>query len=264
MANQRTMAELLRVPTEGYAEAIVVAPILAEHFELKRSLINMMTSDQFFGLEKDNPHDHICWFNKITSIIKYKDVPNSAIKLMHFPFSLAGQPVVGNGYPTKVGFADECQCCEERWGGCWGRGEIECCLDLVGAEAGEGLCVGAGGKCGVVGMLKFGVCAGVVGAGCRWASGREGMNVGLGLSWGGYFQIPIDPQDQKITTFICPYGTFAYCRMPFGLCNALGTFQRCMMAIFHDMIEKTMEVFMDDFSVFRDRFDSCLSNLEKC
>ncbi|GKB49354.1 reverse transcriptase domain-containing protein [Tanacetum coccineum] len=65
----------------------------------------------------------------------------------------------------------------------------------------------------------------------------------------GYFQIPIDPNDQEKTTFTCPYGTFAYRRMPFGLCNAPGTFQRCMMAIFHDMIEKTMEVFMDDFSV---------------
>ncbi|GJZ10724.1 reverse transcriptase domain-containing protein [Tanacetum coccineum] len=79
----------------------------------------------------------------------------------------------------------------------------------------------------------------------------------------GYFQIPIDPQDQEKTTFTCPYGTFAYHRMLFGLCNALGTFQRCLMAIFHDMIEKTMEVSMDDFSVFGDSFDSCLSNLEK-
>ncbi|GJZ56932.1 reverse transcriptase domain-containing protein [Tanacetum coccineum] len=60
----------------------------------------------------------------------------------------------------------------------------------------------------------------------------------------GYFQILIDPQDQEKTTFTCPYGTFAYRRMPFVLCNAPGTFQRCMMAIFHDMIEKTMEVFM--------------------
>nr|GEW46529.1 hypothetical protein [Tanacetum cinerariifolium] len=59
MADQRTMTELLCAPTEGYAEAIVVPPILAEHFELKHSLINMMTSDQFFRLEKDNPHDHI-------------------------------------------------------------------------------------------------------------------------------------------------------------------------------------------------------------
>ncbi|GJS10925.1 reverse transcriptase domain-containing protein [Tanacetum coccineum] len=61
-----------------------------------------------------------------------------------------------------------------------------------------------------------------------------------------YFQIPIDSKDQEKTTFTCPYGTFAYRRMPFGLCNAPGTFQRCMMAIFYDMIEKTMEVFMDD------------------
>nr|GEZ72824.1 reverse transcriptase domain-containing protein [Tanacetum cinerariifolium] len=79
----------------------------------------------------------------------------------------------------------------------------------------------------------------------------------------GYFQISIDPKDQENTTFTCPYGTFAYCRMPFGLCNAPGTFQRCMMAIFHDMIEKTMEVFMDDFSVFGNSFQSCLSHLEK-
>nr|GFA25916.1 reverse transcriptase domain-containing protein [Tanacetum cinerariifolium] len=59
MADNRTMAELLRAPIEGYVDAIVVPPILAEQFELKHSLINMMTSDQFFELEKDNQHDHI-------------------------------------------------------------------------------------------------------------------------------------------------------------------------------------------------------------
>nr|GFA27846.1 reverse transcriptase domain-containing protein [Tanacetum cinerariifolium] len=78
----------------------------------------------------------------------------------------------------------------------------------------------------------------------------------------GYFQIPIDTKDQEKTTFTCLYGTIAYKRMPFGLCNAPGTFQRCMMAIFHDMIEKTMEVFMDDFSVFENSFSTCLTNLE--
>nr|GEW85019.1 hypothetical protein [Tanacetum cinerariifolium] len=61
MTDQRTTTELLRAPTEGYAEAILVPSILAEQFELKHSLINMMTTDQFFGLEKDNPHDHIRW-----------------------------------------------------------------------------------------------------------------------------------------------------------------------------------------------------------
>nr|GFB00134.1 reverse transcriptase domain-containing protein [Tanacetum cinerariifolium] len=79
----------------------------------------------------------------------------------------------------------------------------------------------------------------------------------------GYFQIPIDPKDQEKTMFTCPYGTFAYKRMLFGLCNAPGTFQRCMMAIFHDMIEQTMEVFMDDFSVFGNSFSTCLTNLKR-
>nr|GEY75109.1 reverse transcriptase domain-containing protein [Tanacetum cinerariifolium]GEY75116.1 reverse transcriptase domain-containing protein [Tanacetum cinerariifolium] len=79
----------------------------------------------------------------------------------------------------------------------------------------------------------------------------------------GYFQIPIDPKDQEKTTFTCPYGTFAYHRMAFGLCNAPSTFQMCMMAIFHDMIENTMEVFMDDFSVFGNSFETCLSHLDK-
>nr|GEY52105.1 reverse transcriptase domain-containing protein [Tanacetum cinerariifolium] len=63
----------------------------------------------------------------------------------------------------------------------------------------------------------------------------------------GYLQIPIDLQDQENTTFMYPYGTLSYHRMPFSLCNSLGTFQRCMMAIFYDMIEKMMEMFMDDF-----------------
>nr|GEU87874.1 reverse transcriptase domain-containing protein [Tanacetum cinerariifolium] len=78
-----------------------------------------------------------------------------------------------------------------------------------------------------------------------------------------HFQILINPQDQDKTTYTCPYGTFAYRHMPFGLCNALGAFQRCMMAIFHHMIKETMEVFMNDLSVFGDSFSLCLSHLDK-
>ncbi|XP_057251811.1 uncharacterized protein LOC130591881 [Beta vulgaris subsp. vulgaris] len=81
--------------------------------------------------------------------------------------------------------------------------------------------------------------------------------------YSGFFQIPIHPADQEKTTFTYPYGTFAYRRMPFGLCNAPATFQRCMMAIFSDFIENIMEVFMDDFSVYGSDFDVCLHNLSK-
>ena len=79
--------------------------------------------------------------------------------------------------------------------------------------------------------------------------------------YSGYNQIAIAPEDQENTTFTCPYGTFAFRRMPFGLCNAPGTFQRCMMAIFSDMVERTIEIFMDDFSVMGNSFDNCLENL---
>nr|GEX83061.1 DNA-directed DNA polymerase [Tanacetum cinerariifolium] len=75
--------------------------------------------------------------------------------------------------------------------------------------------------------------------------------------------IPIDPQNQDNTTFTYPYGMLAYRRMPFGLCNTPGMFERCMMAIFHDMFEETIEVFMDDFLIFGDFFSSCLSHLDK-
>nr|GEY02045.1 reverse transcriptase domain-containing protein [Tanacetum cinerariifolium] len=70
MSNQRTMAELLQAPTEGYGDAIVILAILAENFELKHGLLNLVTSKLFCGFEKEDPHAHIRWFNKITSTIK--------------------------------------------------------------------------------------------------------------------------------------------------------------------------------------------------
>ncbi|CAN6718908.1 unnamed protein product [Malus baccata var. baccata] len=79
--------------------------------------------------------------------------------------------------------------------------------------------------------------------------------------YSGYNQIVIAPDDQEKTTFTCPFGTFAYRRMPFGLCNAPATFQRCMVSIFFDYVERIIEIFMDDFSVFGSSFDNCLDNL---
>ncbi|KAJ9689244.1 hypothetical protein PVL29_014756 [Vitis rotundifolia] len=80
--------------------------------------------------------------------------------------------------------------------------------------------------------------------------------------YSGYFQIEIAVEDQEKTTFICPFETYAYRRMSFGLCNTPTTFQRCMLSIFSDMVERIMEVFMDDITVYGSAFDECLVNLE--
>ena len=79
--------------------------------------------------------------------------------------------------------------------------------------------------------------------------------------YSGYNQIAIASEDQEKTTFTCPYGTFAFRRVPFRLCNAPDTFQHCKMVIFPYMVEKRIEVFMDNFSVLGNSFDNCLENL---
>lgn len=78
-----------------------------------------------------------------------------------------------------------------------------------------------------------------------------------------YYQIPIYPDDQSKTTFTCPYRIYAYRRISFGLCNALASFQRCMMSIFSYMIKDIMEVFIDEFFVYGKTFDQCLENLDR-
>ena len=79
--------------------------------------------------------------------------------------------------------------------------------------------------------------------------------------YSGYFQIESAADDQDKTTFTCPFGTYAYRRMPFGLCNTPATFQRCMLSIFSDMVERIMEVYMDDITVYEESFDECLIHL---
>nr|GEU82769.1 reverse transcriptase domain-containing protein [Tanacetum cinerariifolium] len=91
MADNRTMAALLQAPTEGYEDAIVIFKIAANNFELKHGLINLFQNKQFFGHDKEDPHAHIRYFNKITSTMRVPNVPSSSIKLMLFPFSLEGE-----------------------------------------------------------------------------------------------------------------------------------------------------------------------------
>nr|GEU33956.1 reverse transcriptase domain-containing protein [Tanacetum cinerariifolium] len=90
MADNRTIAELLQAPTEGYEDTIVILKIAANNFELKHGLINLVQNKQFFEHDKEDPHAHIRYFNKITSTMRVPNVPSSSIKLMLFPFSLEG------------------------------------------------------------------------------------------------------------------------------------------------------------------------------
>nr|GFB74558.1 reverse transcriptase domain-containing protein [Tanacetum cinerariifolium] len=90
MAENQTMAQLLQAPTVGYGDAIVIPEIEATNFELKHGLINLVQNKQFFGHEKEDPHAHLCYFNKITSTMRVSNIPNSTIKIMLFPFSLEG------------------------------------------------------------------------------------------------------------------------------------------------------------------------------
>ena len=80
--------------------------------------------------------------------------------------------------------------------------------------------------------------------------------------YSGYNQIEIALEDQKKSTFTCPYSTFAFRRMPFGLCNAPATFQRCMMSIFSDLVKEFMEIFINDFLIYGSIFEDWLKNIE--
>ncbi|GJV71252.1 hypothetical protein Tco_1491247 [Tanacetum coccineum] len=85
-----TMEELLRAPTEEYGEAIVLPEINADHFEIKTNLLQLVQANPFHGLENENLHAHINSFKRITSTLRFRNVPNDVIKLMMFPYSLEG------------------------------------------------------------------------------------------------------------------------------------------------------------------------------
>ncbi|GKA84811.1 hypothetical protein Tco_0806465 [Tanacetum coccineum] len=100
-ADIRTMAQLLEAPTEGYEDAIVVLEITANNFEIKHGLLNLVQNKQFFGHDKEDPHAHIRYFNKITSTMKFPNVPSTSVKLMLFvtpPKWVAAEIWVGECY----------------------------------------------------------------------------------------------------------------------------------------------------------------------
>ncbi|GJY77118.1 hypothetical protein Tco_0482234 [Tanacetum coccineum] len=87
---ERIMEELLRAPTKGYGEAIVLPEINADHFEIKTNLLQLVQANPFKGRENENPHAHINSFKRITLTLRFRNVPNDVIKLMMFPYSLEG------------------------------------------------------------------------------------------------------------------------------------------------------------------------------
>nr|GEY77216.1 hypothetical protein [Tanacetum cinerariifolium] len=90
MSDQRIMAQLLQAPTKGYEDEIVVPAITVDNFELNHGLLTLVQNKQFFRHDKEDPHPHIRYFIKITSTLKFPNVPNTSIKLMLFSFSLEG------------------------------------------------------------------------------------------------------------------------------------------------------------------------------
>nr|GFA43811.1 reverse transcriptase domain-containing protein [Tanacetum cinerariifolium] len=90
----RTMEDLLQAPTKGYGEAIVILEILVENFEIKTNLLQLVQTNKFHRSERDNPHTHISNFKRMTSTLKYRDVPNDAIKLMLISYSLEGAAMI--------------------------------------------------------------------------------------------------------------------------------------------------------------------------
>nr|GEY19706.1 reverse transcriptase domain-containing protein [Tanacetum cinerariifolium] len=102
MADNRIMKELLQAPTEGYGEAIVISEINTDHFEIKTNLLQLVQANPYHGFERENPHTHINNFKRITSTLKFKDVPNDVIKLMMFSYSLEARVWYDKEPPNSI------------------------------------------------------------------------------------------------------------------------------------------------------------------
>ncbi|GJU96841.1 reverse transcriptase domain-containing protein [Tanacetum coccineum] len=277
MDDNRTMAQLL-----GYEDAIVVPEITANNFEIKHGLLNLVQNKQFFGHDKEDPHAHIRYFNKITSTMKFPNVPR------FIEHRLAGGNFPGHTNPReclKI-IESKSKVCQSRSKAIVSKvstssstpavsSDVAELKDMVRAlildkknqtpapapvKAVEQSCVTCGGG------HSYQNCPATDGNIYRdniqeYVSQAAAVNYNQGnATCEEYVQmevlkksesgksplllqtlkiesrspiftpfgvkIPINPLDQEKTTFTCPYGTFAYRRMPFGLCNAPGTFQR--------------------------------------
>ncbi|GKA45806.1 reverse transcriptase domain-containing protein [Tanacetum coccineum] len=214
MADNRTMAQMLQAPIEGYEDAIVVPPINANNFELKQPLINLVQSNKFTG--RQDPHNHLRFFNKVTSTFRHPEVPNTSVKLLLFPFSLDGE-------------ARDCLCTKFDDLGNSNQASNSSSLpsNTIPNPRNEAKAITT--RSGVsydgppipppVVEKESEYSQEVLGFSDSVAYNNPSPHFDPIVSTSSptltpfderYFQIPIDPKDQEKTTFTCPYGTFAY------------------------------------------------------
>ncbi|GJT86413.1 reverse transcriptase domain-containing protein [Tanacetum coccineum] len=312
---ERTMEEILRAPTEGYGEAIVLPKINADHFEIKTNLLQLVQANSFYDRESENPHAHINSFKRITSTLRFRNLgmlPTDVINLMMFPFFARGKPLKLVRERTTKFDLDLGGSRYQIWivhnlTSTSGRTILEFTIPDTKGEM-KAITTRSGvayeGLDSVLSLSNE--VLGTRNTKEEETTDKEQTNFQGSIAqipppvipisipepdvpktlpkttpipesdnyrrrlekdhfplpfmdqmlerldenefycfldvFLGYFQIQIDPQDQEKTTSLAVWNF----RVPS-----------------HDMIEKTTEVFMDDFSVFGDSFDSCLSNLEK-
>ncbi|GJV15999.1 reverse transcriptase domain-containing protein [Tanacetum coccineum] len=225
------MAELIQASTEGYGDAIVIPAILAENFELKHGLLNLVTSKQFYGFEKEDPHAHIRWFNKITSTIKrvkamlaQKSSPPASVKAVEEICVLCGAAVVlvkyNQGIPATI---------------------LQSVANQIDHQVGG---TGTRGDKGYGATTLY-------------------QNINLSLTPDLLLSNVLELEYDRLLVIACEESAKKCWLFRMSTSEQFPLVFRCMMAIFHDMIGETIEVFMDDFSIFGDSFSPCLSYIDK-
>ncbi|GKA72796.1 reverse transcriptase domain-containing protein [Tanacetum coccineum] len=228
MADKRTMAQLLQAPTEGYEDAIVIPEINA-NFELKHGLINLVQNKQFFGHDKEDPHAHIRYFNKITSTMRFPDIPSTSIKLMLFPFSLEELHQLNTFY-NALNANDQ---------------------DSLNSAAGENFLDKMPRECLRIIESKSKVRNSrnkTVIAKVSSNSSTPGISPDV-AALTTEVSIQMAEIDEEKTAFHTPHGVYCYTKMPLGLKNAGATYQRLVDKAFEKQVGWNLEVYVNDLVI---------------
>nr|GEV99496.1 DNA-directed DNA polymerase [Tanacetum cinerariifolium] len=262
---ERTMEELLQAPTKGYGEAIVILEINEDHFKIKTNLLQLVQANPYHDFEREKPHIHINNFKRITSTLKFRDVPNDVIKLMKFPCSLEGAARVcfADALLLMPKFASTIKSLLTNKDKLFELAKIplnENCTAMLLKKLPEKL--GDPSKFLIPYVAKSEYAQELLGFFKNSSDGNPNSTFEPILSDSSHFLTSFEGSDfilEEIEAYLkdeiisleidhADYDSKGdICLIEKFLSNAPGTFQRCMMAIFCDMIEKTMEVFMDEF-----------------